>query len=88
MLQIIGSDHLIPEYLLSLKRISLIESFPSILSKSIDRFSRNSKEIKKEWENITQEIKADIKVIDMPLLDTTQYRDMLGTFVSVEVSGC
>ena len=50
--------------------------------KSIDRFGRNSKEIKKEWEYITQEIKADIKVLDMPLLDTTQHKDTLGTFVS------
>ncbi|WP_121664500.1 recombinase family protein [Metabacillus litoralis] len=50
--------------------------------KSIDRFGRNSKEIKKEWEYITHEIKADIKVIDMPLLDTTQHKDTLGTFVS------
>jgi len=50
--------------------------------KSIDRFGRNSKEIKREWEEITQDIKADIKVLDMPLLDTTQYRDQLGTFVS------
>jgi DNA invertase Pin-like site-specific DNA recombinase len=50
--------------------------------KSIDRFGRNSKEIKKEWEYITQEIGADIKVLDMPLLDTTQYKDTLGNFVS------
>ncbi|MGG0186186.1 recombinase family protein [Bacillus rhizoplanae] len=50
--------------------------------KSIDRFGRNSKDIKREWEDITQNIKADIKVIDMPLLDTTQYKDQLGTFVS------
>lgn len=50
--------------------------------KSIDRFGRNSKEIKKEWEEITQKTKADIKVLDMPLLDTTQYKDTLGTFVS------
>lgn len=50
--------------------------------KSIDRFGRNSKEIKKEWEEITQDIKADIKVLDMPLLDTTQHKDTLGTFVS------
>ena len=35
-----------------------------------------------QWEEITQVIKADIKVIDMPLLDTTQYKDMLGSFVS------
>lgn len=50
--------------------------------KSIDRFGRNSREIKKEWEDITQQIGADIKVIDMPLLDTTQYRDLMGNFVS------
>jgi DNA invertase Pin-like site-specific DNA recombinase len=50
--------------------------------KSIDRFGRNSKEIKREWEYITQEIGADIKVLDMPLLDTTQYKDTLGNFVS------
>ncbi|MDQ0888796.1 DNA invertase Pin-like site-specific DNA recombinase [Paenibacillus sp. V4I9] len=49
---------------------------------SIDRFGRNSKEIKKEWERITQEVKADIKVLDMPLLDSTQHKDTLGTFVS------
>jgi hypothetical protein len=39
-------------------------------------------EIKKEWEEITQELKIDIKVLDMPLLDTTQHKDTLGTFVS------
>lgn len=50
--------------------------------KSIDRFGRNSREIKKEWEEITQNVKADIKVIDMPMLDTTQYKDLIGTFVS------
>lgn len=50
--------------------------------KSIDRFGRNSRQIKREWEEITQEIGADIRVIDMPLLDTTQYKDTLGTFVS------
>ncbi|MFD3261365.1 recombinase family protein [Paenibacillus lentus] len=32
--------------------------------------------------NITQEVKEDIKVVDMPLLDTTKHKDMLGTFVS------
>jgi DNA invertase Pin-like site-specific DNA recombinase len=46
-----------------------------LIIKSIDRFGRNSIEIKKEWEQITKEIKADVKVLDMPLLDTTQFRD-------------
>lgn len=50
--------------------------------KSIDRFGRNSKEIRKEWEEITQEIKADICVLDMPLLDTRKYKDTMGSFVS------
>lgn len=50
--------------------------------KSIDRFGRNSREIKKEWEDITQNIGVDIKVLDMPLLDTTQYKDLIGNFVS------
>lgn len=49
---------------------------------SLDRFGRNSREIQNEWKEITEEIKADIKVLDMPLLDTTQYKDTLGTFVS------
>lgn len=50
--------------------------------KSIDRFGRNSKSVKKEWEGLTQNIGIDIKVLDMPLLDTMQYKDTLGTFVS------
>jgi DNA invertase Pin-like site-specific DNA recombinase len=50
--------------------------------KSIDRFGRNSNDIKKEWEEITQIIGADIKVIDMPMLDTTQFKDLIGNFVS------
>ena len=31
---------------------------------------------------LTEENKADIKVLDMPLLDTTQFKDLLGTFIS------
>lgn len=53
-----------------------------LLIKSIDRLGRNYKEIKREWEDITQNIKADIKVLDMPLLDTTLHKDLLGTFIS------
>lgn len=50
--------------------------------KSIDRLGRNYKEIKREWEEIIQNIRADIKVLDMPLLDTTLHKDLLGTFIS------
>lgn len=37
---------------------------------SIDRLGRNYSEITKQWQKITKEIKADIKVLDMPLLNT------------------
>jgi len=49
---------------------------------SIDRLGRNYEEIVKEWQELTTECKSDIKVIDMPLLDTTQYKDTLGNFIS------
>lgn len=37
---------------------------------SLDRFGRNYTEIKTEWDRITNQIKADIKVLDIPLLNT------------------
>lgn len=49
---------------------------------SLDRFGRNKEEILEEWNAITKEIEADIVVLDMPLLDTTQYKDSLGTFIA------
>lgn len=53
-----------------------------LVVKSIDRLGRNYKEIIREWQEITQDIKADIKVLDMALLDTTLHKDLLGTFIS------
>ena len=44
---------------------------------SIDRLGRNYTEIMKQWQYITQEIKADIRVLDMPLLDTRNNGDSL-----------
>ncbi|PAF34207.1 DNA recombinase, partial [Terribacillus saccharophilus] len=49
---------------------------------SLDRFGRNKKEILQEWNDITKNIQADIIVLDMPLLDTTQYKDSMGTFIA------
>jgi len=42
-----------------------------IIVTSIDRLGRDYNDILKEWRYITQEIKAHIKVLDMPLLDTS-----------------
>ncbi len=51
---------------------------------SIDRLGRNYEEIKNQWEYITKRIKADIKVLDMPLLDTrtSKDNDIDRTFIS------
>ncbi len=38
---------------------------------SIDRLGRNYTEIKQQWDYITNTLKANIKVLDMPLLDTS-----------------
>lgn len=53
-----------------------------LVIKSIDRLGRNYNMIIDEWKYITKNIKADIVVIDMPLLDTTKNKDLLGTFIS------
>ena len=49
---------------------------------SLDRFGRNKEEILQEWNDITKNIQADIVVMDMPLLDTTQFKESLGTFIA------
>lgn len=49
---------------------------------SLDRFGRNKEEILQEWNDLTKNIEADIVVMDMPLLDTTQYKDSMGTFIA------
>lgn len=53
-----------------------------LLLKSIDRLGRNYEEIIKQWRVITKEKGVDIKVLDMPLLDTTYGKDLLGTFIA------
>ena len=37
---------------------------------SLDRMGRNYTEIQEQWRYITRELKADIKILDMDLLDT------------------
>ncbi|MEF3400131.1 recombinase family protein [Listeria monocytogenes] len=44
---------------------------------SLDRLGRNYNQIIEEWKDITKNIGADITVLDMPLLDTTKYKDTL-----------
>lgn len=50
--------------------------------KSIDRLGRNYKEIQEQWRILTKEKGIDICVLDMPLLDTRQCKDLMGTFIA------
>ena len=49
---------------------------------SIDRLGRNYEDIQKEWRFLTKEVGIDICIIDMPLLDTRQGKDLMGTFIA------
>lgn len=53
-----------------------------LIIKSIDRLGRDYEMIIEEWKYITKIIRADIMVIDMPLLDTRTNKDLLGTFIN------
>lgn len=66
------------------KMISELASDDFVIILSIDRLGRNYDEIMTEWRKITKEIKADVKVLDMPLLDTTVGRtnDLTDTFIA------
>lgn len=49
---------------------------------SIDRLGRNYEEIQNQWRILTKEIGIDICVLDMPLLDTRNGKDLMGVFYS------
>jgi len=53
-----------------------------VIIKSIDRLGRNYKQICQEWREITTEKKAHIKVVDMPVLDTTKTEGLIGQVIS------
>ncbi len=64
------------------KLLQVLEPGDLLYILSIDRLGRNYKEIQNQWRYLTEEKGIDICVIDMPLLDTRQYKDLLGTFIS------
>lgn len=74
-----GKDFERPNY----KRlIRKIKSGDPLVIKSIDRLGRNYDEILEQWRIITKEKQAAIVVLDMPLLDTKQNRDLTGTLIA------
>lgn len=74
-----GKDFNRPKY----KRIiKLLKKGDTLVIQSIDRLGRNYDEILEQWRYITKVIQASIVVIDMPLLDTRQGRDLTGTLIA------
>lgn len=49
---------------------------------SIDRLGRNYEEIQQQWRILTKDKGVDIQVVDMPLLDTRNGKDLMGTFIA------
>lgn len=75
-----GKDFNRPEYQ---KMILELKEGDVVILHSLDRLGRNYDAIIEEWHRITKQIKADIKVLDMPLLDTTSSgNDLTGKFVA------
>lgn len=75
-----GKDFNRPQYKRLLRKL---KPGDLLVLKSIDRLGRNYEEILEQWRLVTKEKKADIVVLDMPLLDTRQAgKDLTGTFVA------
>jgi len=64
------------------KLVSGLRAGDVLVVKSIDRLGRNYTEILEQWAVITKQREAAIVVLDMPLLDTRQGRDLTGTLIA------
>ena len=74
-----GKDFDRPNYR---KLVSELQAGDLLYILSIDRLGRNYEDIQKQWRILTKEIGVDICVIDMPLLDTRNGKDLMGTFIA------
>ena len=75
-----GKDFDRPEYQ---RLINTLRPGDIVYFHSIDRMGRNYDMIIEEWNRITKELKADIIILDMPLLDTTaKNHDLTGRFIA------
>lgn len=74
-----GKDFDRPNYK---KLVQKLEAGDLLYILSIDRLGRNYDEIQKQWRILTKEIGIDICVLDMPLLDTRNGKDLMGTFIA------
>lgn len=74
-----GKDFDRPQYK---KLVKKLKPGDLLMIQSIDRLGRNYEEVQNQWRVLTKEKDVDICVIDMPLLDTRQGKDLLGTFIA------
>lgn len=74
-----GKDFHRPQYRAMLRRL---RPGDLVCITSIDRLGRNYEEIQRQWRILTREMNVDILVLNMPLLDTRQNKDLLGTFIA------
>ena len=74
-----GKDFNRPQYRKLLKRLKRGDLLYVL---RIDRLGRNYEDILAQWRVLTKEIGIDICIPDMPLLDTRNGRDLMGTFIA------
>ena len=74
-----GKDFARPRYQ---EMVSQLGAGDVLYVKSIDRLGRNYDEILEQWRILTKEKDVDIVVLDMPLLDTRQGKDLIGTLIA------
>ena len=74
-----GKDFERPSYQAMIRKIKPADT---LVIKSIDRLGRNYEEILEQWRIITKEKQAAIVVLDMPLLDTRQGKDLTGMLIA------
>ncbi len=74
-----GKDFNRPQYKVM---VECLEKRDVLYILSIDRLGRNYEEIQAQWRFLTKEKGIDICVLDMPLLDTRNGKDLMGTFIA------
>ena len=74
-----GKDFARPGYL---RLVRNLKPGDTLWIKSLDRLGRNYDEILEQWRYITKDKQAAIVVLDMPLLDTRQSRDLMGRVIA------
>ena len=74
-----GKDFERPQYK---KMVRRLKAEDLLYIKSIDRLGRNYGEILEQWRLLTKEKQVAVVVLDMPLLDTRQGRDLTGVLIA------